>query len=54
MKIDIKTCGECPLFDAENRECLIAGDEDGAICAHVRNEIIRRCHEWMQKQEEGK
>ena len=68
-KINITTCGECPLFDAENRGCLIdpegvgcpysadqtvRGDEDGAFCAHVRNKIIRRCHEWMKEQEEGK
>ena len=24
ININIKTCGECPLFDAENRECRSA------------------------------
>jgi len=66
ININIKTCGECPLFDAENEQCLadpedIGGPyvadfvvEDGDFCAHFRNKIIRRCHEWVQKQETTK
>jgi len=58
MKLNIKTCGECPLCVENGRDAWWCGvwgeavDPGQSACIDGdRDTLIRACHEWMLKQE---